>query len=831
MQRFLPIVLGALALALAACAATNDTPVPDAGGDHPNPGKPVGSACAANLECESPTTPECLKELKPLAALAGVPAELAKLGLTFPMGYCSSTLNCVSDAGCGAKGSCYRPFRDVTAATLRDLEPPLGVSMGTLDFLPALGVCLRNCSAPSECEVGQLCEPPMASFVSLVPGSINDKKYCVPDPACPAGGCTAGPCSPNPCQNNGTCAVSGTTYTCTCGNGYTGMNCETQSIVPDRAIGQSCTSDAQCDVRGTPRCMAEIHPLEGVLPPTEFLATIGLDFPRGYCSNQPNCASNIECGPHGRCLAPFRNVTDQTLRDLEHTFDPPLATGKLDFLGGYGVCLRSCTDSLECFADQACKLVMADFISQVPGSVNTQQFCVPHEDCRYCNSHAHCSVDASDNGTCVCNAGYTGSGLVCTATGNPACASNPCVNGGTCTDGPDNSYTCACPSGYSGSNCQIAAACTPNPCENGGTCAPTSATTHECTCPAGYSGNNCQTVTMCPTLNPPQNGNLTVSSYLPNGTAQYECDTGFVLSGNASRTCGGNGQWSGSNPTCTAVANPCASAPCQHGGVCTPGSGSSFTCSCTGTGYSGSTCATPVDCGTLGTLTNGSISTSPSSSTTFGTTATYACNSGFTLSGNASRSCQASGSWSGSAPTCMPNTTNPCQPNPCLNSGVCSANGSSYTCACTAGFSGNNCQTPFDCGALSAPANGTVTAATTTFGASATYACNANFTLSGSATRSCQASGWSGVAPTCVASTCGMFTDVIYRVTATFSIRGTTFGIGDQTFTGLTNNATTPAFASTSNTTPFTGGGTFTRGFVRLRFANDAAGHPDPWPR
>ena len=34
------------------------------------------------------------------------------------------------------------------------------------------------------------------------------------------------------------------------------------------------------------------------------------------------------------------------------------------------------------------------------------------------------------------------------------CASNPCQNGGTCTD-LVNSYTCACVSGYNGTSCEI----------------------------------------------------------------------------------------------------------------------------------------------------------------------------------------------------------------------------------------------------------------------------------------------------------------------------------------------------------------------------------------
>ncbi len=831
---FLPSAAGMLvvavigALALAGCGSGTSTPTDAAiDGSGPSSGRAVGSPCTLASQCESPTSPECLAEIKPLASLAGVPAELAALGLVFPDGYCSSVLNCASDAHCGARGACYRPFRDVTATTLRELEPPLGVSAGTLDFLPSYGVCLRTCTAASDCEVGQLCEPPLTDFVTLVPGAINDASFCVPDPSCPPEGCTAGACSPNPCQNGGTCATAGTSFTCTCAEGFSGPTCGTQSVVPDREIGEACSSDAQCDVRGTPRCLTEVHPLEAALPPTEFLASIGLDFPRGYCSNQPNCASNIECGPHGKCLAPFRNVTDQTLRDLEGTFDPPLASGALDFLGGYGVCLRSCTDGLECFSDQACKLVMPEFISQVPGSTNPQTFCVPHEDCRFCNSHASCSVDGNDDGRCVCDPGYTGNGLTCTATGAGACAANPCVNGGTCTDGPDNSYTCACPTGYGGTNCQIAAACTPNPCANGGSCAPTGATTFACTCRPGYSGPTCDTVATCPALTAPSNGDLTVSSQVAGGVAQYECDTGFTLSGNPTRTCQPNGTWTGASPSCVAVSDPCSTTPCQHGGVCTPGSGTSFTCSCAGTGYTGATCGTAVDCGPLGTLGNGTITTAPTASTTFGTTATYGCNPTFTLNGSATRTCQASGTWSGTAPTCMMQTANPCSPNPCLNNGTCSATGATtFLCTCASGYAGTTCQTPFDCGALTAPANGTVNAAATTLGATATYACNPSFTIVGAPTRTCGATGWSGAAPTCLASSCGTHTDVVYRLTATFEIAGTTFGVGNQTFTGLTNNASTPPFTSTTNSSPFIGGGTFARGFARLRFTNSASGVP-----
>ena len=55
-----------------------------------------------------------------------------------------------------------------------------------------------------------------------------------------------------------------------------------------------------------------------------------------------------------------------------------------------------------------------------------------------------------------------------------------------------------------------------------------------------------------------------------------------------------------------------------------------------------------------------------------------------------------------------------------------------------------------DCGTLAAPQNGQVTLTATTFMSTATYSCNSGYNLSGSGTRTCQASGtWSDTAPTC----------------------------------------------------------------------------------
>ena len=60
---------------------------------------------------------------------------------------------------------------------------------------------------------------------------------------------------------------------------------------------------------------------------------------------------------------------------------------------------------------------------------------------------------------------------------------------------------------------------------------------------------------------------------------------------------------------------------------------------------------TVVDCGTLTNPTNGQVS--HTGRTTFEQTAAYSCDTGYILVGNSNRTCQATGMWSGRAPTCQ----------------------------------------------------------------------------------------------------------------------------------------------------------------------------------
>ena len=74
----------------------------------------------------------------------------------------------------------------------------------------------------------------------------------------------------------------------------------------------------------------------------------------------------------------------------------------------------------------------------------------------------------------------THAGLYCEVT---PCASQPCLNGGTCTDLVAG-YNCTCPSAYIGDTCATPYCRDNNQCLNGGTCHGAGL----CRCPSGYTG-------------------------------------------------------------------------------------------------------------------------------------------------------------------------------------------------------------------------------------------------------------------------------------------------------------------------------------------------------
>jgi CUB/sushi domain-containing protein len=295
------------------------------------------------------------------------------------------------------------------------------------------------------------------------------------------------------------------------------------------------------------------------------------------------------------------------------------------------------------------------------------------------------------------------------------------------------------------------------------------------------------TLADCGALTPPANGSVSAPKTTYNEVATYSCMMGFGPSGSATRTCQATGMWDGVAPTCVVANCPALSSP-AGGGVSAPtltfGSTATYSCN---TGYAMTGTATRMcqspgtwtgaaptctikDCGALTAPTDGTLT---ATTTTYGSTATYACKTGYAASGSVNRTCQADGTWSGTTPTCaIKNCGALTGPTNGSVTATVTTYGSTGTYACNAGYNvtgaaTRSCQAdgtwsgtaptcaPKDCGGLTAPANGGVSAPVTTFGSTATYSCMMGYGPSGSATRTCQADGtWSGTAPTCVIANC-----------------------------------------------------------------------------
>ncbi|XP_066265869.1 P-selectin-like [Branchiostoma lanceolatum] len=184
------------------------------------------------------------------------------------------------------------------------------------------------------------------------------------------------------------------------------------------------------------------------------------------------------------------------------------------------------------------------------------------------------------------------------------------------------------------------------------------------TCQADTTWNNSPpTPVQCNAQTAPTNGGVSGGNSFGDEVT-FTCDTGYNLGGSSTTTCQADTTWSNSPPTCTAVQCSPRTAP-----------------------------------------TNGGVSGGSS----FGDEVTFTCNSGYDLTGSATTTCQAGGTWSNSDPTC------------------------------TAG----------QCSPRTAPTNGGVSGGSS-FGDEVTFTCDTGYELVGSATTTCQAGGtWSNSDPTC----------------------------------------------------------------------------------
>ncbi|CAJ0925727.1 unnamed protein product [Ranitomeya imitator] len=256
-----------------------------------------------------------------------------------------------------------------------------------------------------------------------------------------------------------------------------------------------------------------------------------------------------------------------------------------------------------------------------------------------------------NEGTCIdgvagykCNCILPYTGATCEDVLAP-CANSPCKNDGNCRESEDfESFSCVCPAGWQGQTCEIDInECVKNPCRNGALCQNTNGS-YKCICKPGYTGRNCETDINDCQPNPCHNGGSCTDGI----NAFYcNCLPGFR------------------GPKCEEDINECASNPCKNGANCTD-CVNSYTCTCP-SGFSGIHCEinTP-DC-----------------------TESSCFNGGTCVDGINAFTCQCPPGFTGSY--CQ-HDINECDSKPCLNGGTCQDSYGTYKCTCPQGYTGLNCQ-------------------------------------------------------------------------------------------------------------------------------------------
>ncbi|CAN7998902.1 unnamed protein product [Ixodes hexagonus] len=170
-----------------------------------------------------------------------------------------------------------------------------------------------------------------------------------------------------------------------------------------------------------------------------------------------------------------------------------------------------------------------------------------YDDCRSlpCLFGGTC-VDQVAGFRCLCSGGYTGESC---ETDIDECRSDPCLNGGSCTDDVDG-FFCSCLPGYKGwSLCEIdVSVCNDTAtCYNGGTCVEGPGDSFLCRCAPGFVGEFCQSdVNECP------------SRPCHNGGRCQDHPGGFF--------CSCEFGWTGE--VCEVRLQECDSNDCLNGGIC-----------------------------------------------------------------------------------------------------------------------------------------------------------------------------------------------------------------------------------------------------------------------
>ncbi|XP_019614031.1 PREDICTED: P-selectin-like [Branchiostoma belcheri] len=505
---------------------------------------------------------------------------------------------------------------------------------------------------------------------------------------------------------------AGTTYgeTCylTCQDGY-------KRLGQDNFTCQVYRPTAQATWSGEPECTPV-----SCGPPPEFPNT-ALQCASGHTYGNicgVTCADGYE-GTNHRSVACHNsgNWSLQTGERLRQSYRKTLtefflnaqspANGSLTCSGTryQDSCRLTCQPGYKVGNDQDLHLhSLHSFRCMASGQWNDKPRCVPSDYCRLslhdCHpEHGICDLTGHQTFSCRCRVGTVGDGRRCERT---SCPPFPVAE-------PENGYFgCSIPASPAADFCQ-----SPD----------STAAEYEVVCllhcnpgydrliyaeySCGHDGNwtipfNLNTTgtipclaVKCSNLSSPRHGRMTCGSgyyFRYPEVCNFTCDWGYELTTPASsreRRCQTDATWSGNDAVCIGVQCPPLSRP-----------------------------------------TNGGMSCNNGSSFRYPETCSFACNSGYRLSGSSGRTCQADSTWTGSAAGCI-----------------------------------------VECPALTSPQNGRVDCTDRLVNDRCTFSCNHGYHLLGSSQVVCGSDGqWTGTVPTCAA--CDSAADIIFSIDVSGSVSG-----------------------------------------------------------